>query len=122
MIAKISVIFLALLIPCINAGLLYGNPYQYNLADTDISIPSTGHFSFADNILCTISDISVNDNPVVCKSVKYLKKVKPNWNIKTISSANSNCLFPLMAEEQDPSFLTDLFDIPDISFPFDYFW
>ena len=120
--SRIVVLFLTVLISSVNS-IFYGSFIpQEKLIYSDKSSTEAQHFSDRAHILFLNTELRSGGNSLPSNSEQILQKTK-FWN-----SFNKNPLNnrdprdPIKSVFQRITLVADIFDSPDISFPFQYFW
>lgn len=119
--ARTLVIFFSLLVFCLNSGLLISSRVLESISKFEESFPSPDPYSFQNILLFPVRDLTFEGYLTAGKPDRLIQKIKFPVYLATGSIVVKNHLYPSVSE-QDPGLITDLFDPPDISFPFSFFW
>jgi hypothetical protein len=121
-ISKIVTLFLTILISFINSGILKNNIIQENFTNLKESYPAEEIISAQNLFIILVPELNIKSKLIPVKPERFFQKIKIPVILRTCILINKNHLFPLIYEVRNPVYSTDLFESPDISFPFTFFW
>ena len=117
---KTLLLFFSLLVFCFNSGLLISSRALEKISGIEESYPSPDIYSFQNILFFPVRDITFENYPAAGKPDRLIQKIKFPVYLASGILVVKNHLYPLMSVK-DPGLVTDIFDSPDIGYPFSFF-